>query len=320
MSITCTYTKINEDEFEHLSPSSSMKIMYSGEIVEYVKNLKNFQNKKKYKSKKLLPKDIKIINNIPCQFIKLWDIVSSYVYVNQPISVSFGLMFSETLKNVKPNHLVPYVYLECSDNEYINDGIYIRISLLNNKKMIENCYVEIEADNINELYACFDYIDLDKLETYMENGTLTFVVTYYDLNTKDIMKEMKYYAGLVEEYQEEKLQTIDNMNKVCSDKTLDNLFKQSSIEELNTFKSTLTSLMNNVEDTIKKKKEAELLMCNICCDNKIDTIFMPCGHTVACGECCKIILEPSYVTYDNFNAKCPICKQYINTTHKIYLN
>ena len=50
--------------------------------------------------------------------------------------------------------------------------------------------------------------------------------------------------------------------------------------------------------------------CKICFEQKEESfVFLPCGHTVACEQCCRRILgEP-----------CPICRQVVNQYNRIYL-
>ena len=50
--------------------------------------------------------------------------------------------------------------------------------------------------------------------------------------------------------------------------------------------------------------------CKICFESKEESfVFIPCGHTVACEQCCRRLLgEP-----------CPICRELVNQYNRIYL-
>ena len=49
----------------------------------------------------------------------------------------------------------------------------------------------------------------------------------------------------------------------------------------------------------------------ICYDKKIDCIFLPCGHVVACERCATKI--------KNSERPCPCCKKKVETIYHIYL-
>lgn len=97
-----------------------------------------------------------------------------------------------------------------------------------------------------------------------------------------------------------------------------------NISELTTLSDNIRQLLNNVEDITKKKKDSESMICNICCDNKIDIAFLPCGHMVCCQECSKDALKTtdsnSYYgyMYSTQPEKCPMCKQNVTTKQKVY--
>ena len=49
--------------------------------------------------------------------------------------------------------------------------------------------------------------------------------------------------------------------------------------------------------------------CAICCDRRRDSVFVPCGHVVACMR--------RGMRFDD--QRCPICKQYVSMVLKTYM-
>jgi len=52
----------------------------------------------------------------------------------------------------------------------------------------------------------------------------------------------------------------------------------------------------------------EILVCKVCCDKPIGTVFLPCGHVCCCPTCALC------------SALCPICRQPIQASHRVYHN
>ncbi|KAI8489814.1 Baculoviral IAP repeat-containing protein 2 [Branchiostoma belcheri] len=56
-------------------------------------------------------------------------------------------------------------------------------------------------------------------------------------------------------------------------------------------------------------QECEKLSCKICMDGEIAYAFFPCGHVVVCSKC-----------VNNGYKFCPMCRQVINRTDRVYFN
>lgn len=56
------------------------------------------------------------------------------------------------------------------------------------------------------------------------------------------------------------------------------------------------------EEVIEKPNE-----CPICCVNKYNTVFIPCGHVYACTRCASSLLQ------------CPLCRESIGNVLRIFL-
>jgi hypothetical protein len=60
------------------------------------------------------------------------------------------------------------------------------------------------------------------------------------------------------------------------------------------------------EDEVEKPESSGV--CKICCINEFDTIFLPCGHIIACAQCASSV------------TKCPVCRQQFKEIKKIYFS
>ena len=57
----------------------------------------------------------------------------------------------------------------------------------------------------------------------------------------------------------------------------------------------------------KKLEEIEIeIECKICMENNVNSVFLPCNHSICCFECALLL--------DN----CPNCRKVIDTTRKIF--
>ena len=77
------------------------------------------------------------------------------------------------------------------------------------------------------------------------------------------------------------------------------------VELISQKRMELLSLNQNQSSTVENSND-----CQICFKIKTETYaFIPCGHTIACEECCWKIVRSS----------CPICRSVVNQFHKIFL-
>jgi hypothetical protein len=61
---------------------------------------------------------------------------------------------------------------------------------------------------------------------------------------------------------------------------------------------------------VKKQPSSDYMLCKICMENKIDRVFVPCGHTI-CALCACIIFFQS--------EKCAFCNQYVFMYSNFYI-
>jgi len=61
-----------------------------------------------------------------------------------------------------------------------------------------------------------------------------------------------------------------------------------------------------MEEELRKLREAT--QCKICMDNRVEVVFLPCGHLVSCTRCATAI------------SNCAVCRQPIKAYVKTYLS
>jgi hypothetical protein len=74
-----------------------------------------------------------------------------------------------------------------------------------------------------------------------------------------------------------------------------------------------TQLMTDIDDEerellLENRRLMEARTCKVCMDRDVDTVFLPCGHLVACQECSPKLKN------------CPICRTFIRGTVKTFLS
>ncbi|KNH08889.1 Zinc finger - RING-type [Perkinsela sp. CCAP 1560/4] len=57
--------------------------------------------------------------------------------------------------------------------------------------------------------------------------------------------------------------------------------------------------------------------CIICMSNFRDTILVPCGHFVICGDCAVELLRSAENRYTAVS--CPICKKYVHHVYHVFM-
>jgi hypothetical protein len=64
--------------------------------------------------------------------------------------------------------------------------------------------------------------------------------------------------------------------------------------------------LNKLKEEVSASQQKD--ECIICCENKITTVFFPCGHMICCGTCSEKI------------DKCPNCRKEILMKTKVFIN
>ena len=68
-------------------------------------------------------------------------------------------------------------------------------------------------------------------------------------------------------------------------------------QEMDDMRKTVNRLHNEIEDAT---------ICKVCMENPLDTLISPCNHLSVCGDC------------SNRVKNCPICRQHIYKTIRVY--
>lgn len=103
----------------------------------------------------------------------------------------------------------------------------------------------------------------------------------------------------------------------------DEMCKRNSSEELascsssqssqgSSFKETISTSSEKQMETSEKSDEEEekkdSKLCKICYSNEYNTIFLPCGHVIACAKCASSV------------SKCPACRQPFENVMRVYFS
>jgi hypothetical protein len=346
----CTATVINSSHNIMGTNDRSYIIEFNDSIVNKIKSFKYFKSKT-YKGKK---SNVQTIKGIPYIASDIHHIMNIGIDADiHDINFGSGLMLSDKIKDCKLNYLIPYFHLYRTTPFQLYGQI--KISILKNNKTFNSCFIDIDSTNVkDDLYVCYDYIALDELEKFKEEDKYKLLITMQwlsyepdDHNVNILSDMIKHYSSYVETVNETELNHVDKDNDSTSQfvNMYNNIngfdwskinevnytsLKTNSIEELTrTFKG-IELLKHNIGTIIEDKKRDEQieehLLCHLCCSDKINTVFIPCGHMICCEKCSKFACNViEYVDSDDEmeesnSGQCPMCKGYVDSIQKIYLN
>lgn len=339
MSVSCFYNTDDLKKLYGLSSYNSRCISYNNLGIDDIKTIID----------KISIKEKKVIHHIKFTKFKNIPVISPYKsiidnFLEENIKFEFGITYSNNLTKQKKNYLIPVIKI--CNNEDQTYNIKLRISMINSKgELTEGCFINLNISK-TDTYYCYDYLKLNNLEDYRQpDGSIKFVLTILSMGkTSDMNKlnecmynELKSYSEYVEEMESPKASLASLVHKIIDinyDKTDEddiNDLQQMSNKEIAKFKQH-NIILNNIIDEIiinkqsQEKKESEKQLCCICQDNIIDTIFTPCGHFISCATCAEILMT-NQKKYDSDSdesdyeddVECPICKQYIEKTQKVYM-
>lgn len=109
-------------------------------------------------------------------------------------------------------------------------------------------------------------------------------------------------------------ETIDNLEKIIDRKKKIIKLNKTLVKEItsiydNDMKNLIIPHINSKNNIIKYYVDA--IKCKSCYNNKMNILFLDCGHICYCESCFNNISQ-------NYNS-CPICNSTINSTKKIIL-
>jgi len=74
----------------------------------------------------------------------------------------------------------------------------------------------------------------------------------------------------------------------------------------------------------KKAKEsggsADDQNCSVCLTNPLEMLLKPCGHICICHQCLAQLLNHSYSQPSSSQPKCPICREDVINSERVYLS
>jgi len=290
------------------------------------------------------------------------NIIYSACYVYE-LHFTFGITYSNLLYKQKPNYMVPFIKIHNEYEEHL--AVTIRISLIDIKgQLTEGCFVEFNNVSGDQEYMyCFDYLNLDDVDKYIQlDGSIKMVFTFiyaisdhdngdtkinsgmiYNTLHRHVCTELKAYSQYVEELNSEqndnklelvyeKIKNID-ISKITDDDV--NAIKHMSLTELANLRPKIKiihDIIENIEYTkmtqLCDESDTRKLLCNICQDNIIDTVFTPCGHFVSCKDCADKLFTIKLSSddsdddddYDDIIRECPICKHNIENVQRVFMS
>ena len=236
-------------------------------------------------------------------------------YIDDPINPNSQFISTEattSINNIEPVSVIQNIYEE---------SIIIKEFLIDSLQGIEI----IPIDN-NE----YKNDEIDEIITKIESFSSKFFILQDELDK------------LHREYNEEKKNTSENINKIDSSikfmKKMENDYKiddsmKDIIDKINEYSKKIhnNDKLNDIKKNYsKKRKELNSYlyfiqklnkwnmcnMCPMCFTNKVDVFCNPCGHT-GCRICFEKQSQSQSVNIIN-NNKCPFCREYIIDLKPLY--
>lgn len=84
------------------------------------------------------------------------------------------------------------------------------------------------------------------------------------------------------------------------------------LDEVDSLLAHISSLMARHANMLKRIGSPKLENCVICLEKEADHVLLNCGHLCACKGCAETILE--------MKNHCPLCREQINTIHRVFLS
>lgn len=92
-------------------------------------------------------------------------------------------------------------------------------------------------------------------------------------------------------------------NSTGSDDEVSDSSQQSSYCSLSSSQSSSQSSQSSDEDDRSSR-----LLCKVCLDQRLEVVFIPCGHFICCTTCSRSL------------SHCPYCRKHIASALKTYLS
>lgn len=113
-----------------------------------------------------------------------------------------------------------------------------------------------------------------------------------------LMKETAFIS-LMAKKREEICKKTNEGAASCSSMSSQESFKHESCSE---------KVQESSERSDEEEEKKDSKLCKICYTNEYNTIFLPCGHVIACAKCASSV------------NKCPACRQSFDSVMKVYFS
>ena len=167
----------------------------------------------------------------------------------------------------------------------------LRDGVVTSKDIIKMVEKKVENGNFEPsiLTYTIKYLTLIEKINKMDGNALIDIQELVDLGFYDSVDEIK---EMINENPEE--------FKGCVFRVKPCVYTEPTLDEINT---------NLDVDTDKN--------CIICCCRLKNTVFIPCGHSLCCTVCSKIIAEKAKT--EDKHVECLVCKTNVDLINKVYL-
>jgi baculoviral IAP repeat-containing protein 7/8 len=83
---------------------------------------------------------------------------------------------------------------------------------------------------------------------------------------------------------------------------------QESLKDTQSQSSSCEKLQENSDKSDEEEEKKDSKLCKICYSAEYNTIFLPCGHVIACAKCASSV------------SKCPACRQPFENVMRVYFS
>eukprot|EP01117_Protostelium_nocturnum_P016724 TRINITY_DN6684_c1_g1_i1.p1 TRINITY_DN6684_c1_g1~~TRINITY_DN6684_c1_g1_i1.p1 ORF type:complete len:258 (+),score=50.76 TRINITY_DN6684_c1_g1_i1:306-1079(+) len=140
------------------------------------------------------------------------------------------------------------------------------------------------------------------------NSLLPFITNADEQKIREYQEALEVQESMISDLKS-KVDNLQNKVAILEGNHLHSL----NIEELQSLSHKCRKVADQASELMMRKvqeqcESSHFSECVTCMDRAIDTIIFPCAHLVVCHEC-------SF----KLGGKCPICKQKIETFHKVYM-
>jgi len=239
-----------------------------------------------------------------------------------------------------------FAYID--DNPNLNWNPMTGTSLISNLNMTQQSEFTEDVETIMKIKSEFQnyltdvFLEKDDLndknfldhQKKIEDGleSIHALMKSFDDQQKKVIDLEDRYKKSIESIQSDSLKLNDfssfvtNINKKYKDIKVDEINKpiaklceeiKENTENLNLkneYQKELYILKYYLHHFIKKINHGNIgSTCSLCLQKPVDTFLNPCGHT-GCEDCIKKLKERQ----GEYNTNCFLCRQRVNSCHKIY--